>query len=307
MDLYNKRLEQIKYVVNNSKYVHINKDNLEKFINDHDFKNIKQSHYLEDYTKDFTEKEIILYLFLTHSINFCFWKEPIFNYKNEKRSTAMFKIFLDKVLSNKKLLNINYLYSLSYDDFINIFDIEEGNLHNRYSCFMDTVKVIYYNHNFYNEIFNLKSIDELYNYIVNNFKSFNDRSIYCNKVILFYKRATLLIKDLFTFSDTIKNNIKSIDSCLGCADYVIPKALRSLNILSYDQKLAQLVDKKCLIEHDSIYEIEIRANMLYVLEIMKQHLKSKNIIINSVDLDNIIWKYARNLLGTHHMTDTIYY
>lgn len=307
MNLYNQRLEQIKYVVDNSKYVHINKEKLKKFVDTNDFIIMKKKHWLSDYINKFTEKEIILFLFLIQSINYCFWKEPIFIYEHDQRSSAMFKIFLDKVLINKKLLNVNYLNSLSYDDFVNIFEIEEGNIKNRYLTFMETVRFIYNNNNFYSDIFNLQSVDELYNYIVSNFKSFNDIALYNDKEIFFYKRSTLLIQELFKFSSTIKSNIKTIDSCLGCADYVIPKGLRSLSILTYDSVLDDIINQEKLIEAGSIYEIEIRANMLYVLELMKKRLKENGIIINSIELDNIMWKYSRKLLGKHHKTDTIFY
>lgn len=77
--------------------------------------------------------------------------------------------------------------------------------------------------------------------------------------------------------------------------------------MTYDSVLDDIINQEKLIEAGSIYEIEIRANMLYVLELMKKRLKENGIIINSIELDNIMWKYSRNLLGKHHKTDTIFY
>jgi len=150
-------------------------------------------------------------------------------------------------------------------------------------------------------------IEELLDYIVANFPSFQDISIYNGKKIYFYKRATLLVRDLFEVSPKIHSNIQSIDCLLGCADYGIPRALRRFGVLEYSEELSWLVDHKRLIERDSDYEIEIRANMLYALELIKEALLLEGKKINSINLDGIIWSTGRNVEGEHHLTKTIFY
>ena len=57
-------------------------------------------------------------------------------------------------------------------------------------------------------------------------------------------------------------------------------------------------------------EIEIRASMLYVIELIKKKLREKDIIISSVELDNIIWlvyKSGKVNKSLPHHTVTIYY
>lgn len=49
-----------------------------------------------------------------------------------------------------------------------------------------------------------------------------------------------------------------------------------------------------LIEHNSLMEIEIRANTLYALELIKRELNKRNIKLNTVEMDNIIWKMRKN-------------
>ena len=56
-------------------------------------------------------------------------------------------------------------------------------------------------------------------------------------------------------------------------------------------------------------EIEIRGNMLYIIELVKEKLKKKGIVVNSVELDNLIWLLGKKIehkTPTHH-TVTIYY
>ena len=107
--LQNQRLNQINYVIENAKYVKLNKEKLDKWSSS--LKNkINYEHSWKKYKKDFTEKEIILLSFIIESMNFCFWKEPIFIYKDQKRSTAMMSLYIDKALKNKKLVNIDVYY-----------------------------------------------------------------------------------------------------------------------------------------------------------------------------------------------------
>ena len=70
-----------------------------------------------------------------------------------------------------------------------------------------------------------------------------------------------------------------------------------------------MVDNEIEIKHDSEMEIEIRANILYIIELIKNKLKDKNIIINAVDLDNVIWNMGKKMMGrsNSHHTVTIYY
>lgn len=296
------RIEQAEYVVKNAKHVKINKDKLEQWAVTINGAN-NYEHPWKKYKKEFTENQIILLSFIIESMNFCFWKEPVFIYKNQKRSIAMISKYIDSALQNKKLVDINYLINLKYEDLINIFNIEEGNLRNRYNSLIYTVNKIYNNKNFYEELFNIKSTDELYKFIV-SFDNFNDISVYKGKEIYFYKRATLLVNDLFELSETIHRNINNIDTVLGCADYVIPKGLRKAEIIEYDEELSKLIDNNIEIDMNSEYEVEIRATTLYIIE----YVKNKNDkTINSARWDNIIWNYFRGKGGIAHKTDTIFY
>lgn len=300
--LQEKRLEQIEYVVRNAQYVKLNKEKLDSWI-DTLKDNFCYEHCFKKYKSYFTEKEIILLVFLIESMNFCFWKEPIFIYKNNRKSMAMFELFIEAVLNNKKLLNLKYLKNLTYNDLISIFKIEEGNLRNRYDSLMYTVNKINDIEIFYKDLFNITTADELYKYIT-SFENFNDISIYKGKEIYFYKRATLLVNDLFELSDTIKKNIGNIDTVLGCADYVIPRGLRTEGILNYDKSLEYMIDNYIEIPRNSEYEVEIRAFTLYVIEYVKNKIDNS---INSARWDNIIWNNFHSKEGISHRTDTIFY
>jgi hypothetical protein len=302
-------IEEFEYVVDNSKYVHINKDKLNEFIKELDINSYK--HWFEEIDLNLNEKDSILLVCIIESMNFCFWKKPKWKieYKNEvySGSNALFYSVIKEVENNSNFLNIDYLYNLSFDEFSKIFKGEGicPHLDKRYNNFKEVINYIK-NNDFYTELYSIKSDRELIEFITSKFKYFDDKSVYKDKVIHFNKRATLLVNDLYNVANTIKNNIGNIDSLSGCADYAIPRILRDYGVLEYDSELTNLIDKEIEVDHDSEMEIEIRANMLYVIELIRKKLNNK---INSVELDSIVWNMSRNYdrKSVSHHTVTIYY
>lgn len=305
--------DDLKYIVYNSKYVKLDLSKLNNFIND--LGNINYVHWSKEFNLDLNERKWILLAFIIESMNFCFWRKPKWKieYNNEiiSGSNALFYTIVKHVQNNKDFLDIDYLNSITEEEFNKIFVGVEGicpYLDKRYNNFKETINYIK-NNDFYDELFSIKSGEELLDYIVNNFKSFDDKSIYKDKTIHFNKRATLLANDLYYLSETIRNNIGNVNNLSGCADYGIPRTFRDYGIMIYNDELANMVDNEIEIPHDSDMEIEIRGNMLYIIELIKERLKEGNIIVNSVELDNLIWnmgKRMKNRSNSHH-TVTIYY
>lgn len=304
--------EDYKYVVDNSKYVKVDESKINDFIKD--LGTIKYTHWSNNYKLDLNEKEWILLAFIIESMNFCFWRKPKwkYNYKGEliTGSNALLDAIINEVETNKEFLDINYLKKLTKDKFNKIFDGvgECPLLDERYSNFKEIIN-IFSTKDVYKDIHEIKSDLDLLKYITNNFKCFDDKSEYKGRIIHFNKRATLLTNDLFYLSKTINKNIKNVNNLGGCADYGIPRTFRDYKILNYNKELAKMIDNEEEIEHDSDMEIEIRGSMLYIIERIKEKLKEKNIVINSVELDSLIWwmgKRLKDRSNSHH-TITIYY
>ncbi len=308
-------MEEFKYVVENSKYVKINYNKITEFVNELESPNYE--HWSKEINLNLSEREWILLAFIIESMNFCFWQKPKWkiDYHGDlmSGSNALFFSIIKEVEKKPKFLNIEYLYNLKKQDLYDIFKSVEGKIslfEERYNNFKETISCIYNNKNFYDELFNINSDILLLEYITNHFSSFNDKSIYKGKVIHFNKRATLLTNDLFYLSKTIHSNLKNVNNLSGCADYGIPRTFRDYGILEYSDELKDLIDNEKEILHDSEMEIEIRANMLYVIEKIKEKLKEKNIVTNSVELDNLIWligKKNKDRKSIAHHTITIFY
>ena len=304
--------EEFKYVVDNSKYVKVDESRISDFIKD--LGEINYTHWSKEINLKLNEKEWILLAFIIESMNFCFWKKPKwkFIYKEETitGSNALFYAVINEVENNKEFLNIDYLKTITKPKFKKIFK-GEGEcplLDERYKSFKEVVKN-FSTKDVYKDLFSIKEDIELLNYITKYFKSFDDKSIYKGKTIHFNKRATLLVNDLYYLSKTICKNVGNVNNLSGCADYGIPRTFRDYKILIYNKELANMVDNEEEIAHDSDMEIEIRGCMLYVIECIKEKLKEKNIIVNSVELDSLIWWMGKRLTdrSNSHHTVTIYY
>ena len=307
-------IDSIKYVVDNSKYVKINKDEINKVID------IIKNHHVKtwldyDYLglQDFNEDQIMLYLILCESLNFCYW-DSLTKWKAEYKgewysgSYGLFYAISKAIHNGYNLLDINYLDKITKNEVDEIFKGTTSIplLDERYHIIKELA----------HELKDIKDIKEchndveLLNKIINHFHNFNDISIYKGRKVYFFKRAILLVGDLITNISSLKKRIPNDDMMVGCADYKIPQVLRAYNILEYNKELEDLVDNKELIEHDSEMEIEIRANMLYAIELIKEEMHKKGIMMNSVQIDNALWLLSKNKdfkAKPYHHTRTIYY
>ena len=312
-----KILDSIKYVVDNSNYVVINRNNIDNVISL--LKESKREPWLNsDYLdlENFSQEQILFYLILCESLNFCYWDSDIkwkIEYRDEwySGSFGLFYAISKAIKNGYNLLNIEYLENITIEELDEIFKGTTSIplLKERFEIIKQLVSE-------YKQISNItqsmsaNSDIELLNNIVNHFSNFRDISLYKGREIYFFKRAILLVGDLILNISSISKSVKNDDNMTGCADYKIPQVLRHLGILEYSDDLTTLIDERQEIQHDSEMEVEIRANMLYAIELIKEKLHQNGIDMNSVQIDNALWLLSKNKAfkdKTHHLTRTIYY
>ena len=309
------QIKILKFINENSDYVFVDIDKIHSFLKKID--KFEYSHWLNNKNLLKTEKEKIIFSFICESMNFCFWESNdwyvIYENSKYKGSEALFYSLIKAVSERKLIIDVETLYKISIDDFKKIFRHDNKlptMIDERYHLFKCTINVIQKKgEKFFLELFSIKNDEKLLEYIIKNFKHFNDKSKFKEHVIYFNKRAILLVNDLYNLSPIIKNNIKNINNLTGCADYSIPRLFVDCGIFHYNKELMKKITSKESIQHNSQMEIEIRANTLYVLELMKEILNKNNKKINCVELDNIIWKMRTNIKNNTpvHRTKCIYY
>lgn len=308
--MFNEIIESNKYVIENAKYIQINKDEIKKFANGIQEVNIKNWLYNSPYNLlDENVETIITFLLYFEAIDFSFWGSPKWQIETsngkEDGSMALMYAMLRYIRENKTFDNLtkeNFKEYLKGNVEIPLFE-------ERFKIIKNVNKVVNerFGGDFYNAIYNLTNDEELFKFIIDNFEDFKDIRTYEGKTIYFYKLAQLLTSDILHIREK-KENIKvDYSHLVGCSDYKIPQGLQALNLVKYNEELANIVDNKIEIKENSKYEVEIRATVIYVIDEIKRLLNNK---VNAIELNDYIWLMSKNKelpKRPYHLTRTTNY
>jgi hypothetical protein len=309
-------LNSIMAVTKSSKYVKLNKDNISKVLQH--IKKAPEESNEYPFIKNYCTEDKARFMLLYEALNFCYWgKEKwkvVYKDKEYSGSIGLFYALIRALEEGYNILDFGYLMNVPKEDFRQIF---RGTaviplLDERFEITKAIATTV--TDNLKGSVYSLfekaRSDKELLRIIIDNFDSFNDSSIYNGQLVYFFKRATLLVNDLYHNIKEIRDNIGSNKGLLACADYKIPQVLRQAGILEYSGVLAQLIDSETELAHNSDMEIEIRAYTIYVVEIIKEELNKKGIEMTSVEIDKQLWFLSKNKdqkSKPYHLTKTIAY
>jgi len=310
----NKILESCKFVADNAEHISIDNNKIKEFCINFNLKESK--HWLDNAPFDFSklnQKEHLHFLLIFDSLNFCYWGNPKWTVSYNRNFDGCYgmitalKRALDK---NIPILNPEFLANLNEKQLSDIFQANT-----QIPLFDERLKILHeigkvlldrFDGDFRNLIkLADNDTDKLLNLIIENFPNFNDTSSYKGKEIFFYKRAQLLVLDI----NLVLRGF-DISKLTACADYKIPQILRKLGILVYSDSLEKKVDNRELLKKDSNEEIEIRACMVWAVELIKQKLQEKFPNISSIDIDNHLWLLGQEKSPDdkpYHLTLTIAY
>ncbi len=314
-------LDATKYVMENSVQVKIKMNRLHEFSDN--FRAGDSKHWLSDAPFDLSslsDLEKLHFLFVFNSINFCYWGEPkwTLDYKNKKYDGAwgMVVAFGRAIEEGKLLLDAGYMASLDADELSYLF---RGNV--PIPLFEERLEILKeigstlidrYNGSF-TAVMNKASGDALIllDLIVENFPSFADISFYKDREIFFYKRAQLLVSDIYNlFGGQGYGQLTNIEKLTAFADYKIPQVLRKMGILAYSEELAVKVDRMNLIPENSEEEVEIRANTIWAVELIRRRLAERNTHIEPIYINDQLWLQGQDKSPDdlpYHRTRTIHY
>lgn len=313
----NNKLEQVldtcSYVYENSKHVKIDINKIKELAKDNRF-NEKTAYWLSSNPYGILNldvEDIINFLVILESIDCSFWGEPKWTMKTDKGNTdGAIALMYALLRLREQKGNLNF-ERITFDEFSEALkgNVEIPLLEERYKVVLQVSKIINkkMQGNFYHYIKNITKDIVLFNTIINNFPSFADTRTYDNKTIYFYKLAQLLTSDILHIRSLKEGITVDYSNLVGCADYKIPQVLRSLGVLVYDKELSDLVDNKNELEENSIYEVEIRANMVVAINLIKKELNNK---VSAIDINDTIWSFSQDKtkkLLPYHLTRTLSY
>lgn len=296
----NKILKTTKYVVENSNFVKINRKKIKEFSDS--FNHSKVSHWLSASPYNFShlsDEHKIHFIFLFNSLSFSYWGDPKWTveYKDKKYDGSWGMILsLGRALDEGvPLLDFGYCSQISKEEFSKIL---RGNIaiplfEERWKILHEigTNMVLKYDGKLGNMINEAQGdAKKLIELIIRYFPSFSDFSFYNGKKIYFYKRAQLFIADTFQLLGGKNFSVlHNIDQLTACADYKLPQILRKTGILEYTTALSNKIDNKIEIPHNSLEEVEIRANTIWAVENIKEEVKKRNSQIRSFEINDHLW------------------
>ena len=273
--------------------------------------------------------EVIDFFFLNDSINFAFTdfqsKKKFTSYYRGKEwrgalgMTACLKRALDDGIP---ILEGEFLKNISEYQMQELLkgEIEIPMLKERHKIFKEVGEVLTekYDGHFHNLVWNFGN--RLFNYgdglvekLVADFPSFDDSVDYKGKKVVFNKRAQLACGMIYERFGPRELPIEDIDKITIFADYVLPKGLRDLGVLHYENSLAKRVDNQELIPSGSQEELEIRASTIHAADMLVSginlyHDPEHKPPINALHMDAKLWLESRSKTGhPHHLTETIAY
>lgn len=145
------------------------------------------------------------------------------------------------------------------------------------------------------------SAEKLLQIIIKEFPCFRDEAEYAGERVSFYKRAQILIGDIWCcFQGKGLGKFTDLHKITMFADYRVPQVLVHFKAVEYTMELAQaLVDDKIMESGDPM-EVEIRGASIYIVEEIKKAILLENELpkallaqCNSITIDHFLWDYRR--------------
>ena len=147
--------------------------------------------------------------------------------------------------------------------------------------------------------------------LVEKLASFRDVAEYQGHKVFFYKRAQIFAADLYgAFEGKDYGGFTDIDKLTAFADYKLPQVLRHLGIFDYTEDLAQKVDQQIYLEAGSPEEVEIRANTIWAVELIRRELERMGKGLRAFEVDWLLWNLGQHnefRVKPYHRTLTIFY
>ncbi|OJJ64625.1 hypothetical protein ASPSYDRAFT_141246 [Aspergillus sydowii CBS 593.65] len=159
-------------------------------------------------------------------------------------------------------------------------DEEMPLLQERFECLREAGRVLCndFDGSFTNCIYSANhSAAALVNLLAESFSCFRDEAIFQGRRVRLYKRAQILVADLWAcFDGQSYGEFHDIDKITMFADYRIPQMLHYLGCLKYSPPLETRIRKHEEIPSGSNFEIELRATSIWCVELIKREIELKH-------------------------------
>ena len=322
------------YIFSNTAHVTINDNAIIKFCDDireKDFEKLRSGYEWDACDWHYTGNTPLTaqYIFVMDALNFCFW--PVQGFEYEQLATSL----RDVLLNDTNAMNANNLKNIDKIKLQSWFPTHElPNIDERVLKLQELGQVLEEDYN--GMACNMAaaanhSAVALVSLILDKLPGFRDVAEYKGQQVHFYKRAQILVSDLWaaygrllpsssSSSSSSSGSSSDSDNHYACfhdidrltmfADYRVPQILRHLNILEYDKETTDKIMNKIELPAGGEEELEIRAATIIAVNRIQKALQAKGIDLLVVEVDWLLWNQGENSLDTmdpHHRTLTTFY
>ena len=289
------------------------------------------THQLHPKAKD---ESTVNFIFSMNLSNFCFWSEKSTNerfaveYKGQ-RWTGYWSLVaaLQRALDEDiPITDPHFWHSeeeCSDEVWKHVFRSATSEeiplLHERIAIFREAAKVLY-------EDFQCRPVNiiaqadgsaaRLVNLLVKHFPTFRDEARFEGKTVRFYKRAQILIGDLWACFDADSYGLfHDIDHITMFADYRIPQTLNAMNCLMYSPPLQSAVNRLQNIPSGSEWETQLRGCSIWCVELIRRQILREHpqANVNAILIDFFLYDTIKEKedsgeeMPPHHRTRSIWY
>ena len=286
------------------------------------------------YPEGLNEKEIINWVFFLDTVNFSFWPdegEVKFGIrdKNGKLQTGYWSLCaaVNRALNDGiPIIDAEFMANATMEQAEMIFKSDTKGkiplLDERLKALNEAGRVLLEKFSGYFSFCVTqagKDVQKLLDIIVDNFASYRDMTEYKNKPVSFYKRAQVLISDIWTcMRGKGLGEFHDMQQITMFADYRVPQALVAFDVLQYSEELKSILRNRIPIAPGDELESEIRGMCIYGCDMVVEKIEEmalraeKKIEVNAMLVDNFLWGWAREnrpLVDKlpFHRCRTIYY
>jgi hypothetical protein len=307
-------LESTRYVVEHSRHVSINKAAARQMLLKGE---VNTTWYPDLHVADPD------WIFVLDALNFCFWADRgqakwSIEYNGEPLSGywALAASLKRAVEEGIPITNAEFLAQISSKTVAKIFrgkqQIPLFQARVKHLREIGNVLLEKYDGTFVNVLQQAgRSAVKLVREVASHFPSFNDVALYEGKTIYLYKRAQLLVADLYgAFEGEGYGDFSDLNQLTIFADYKLPQVLRHYNVLEYDDHVSYMVDNYLHFTPGSPEEVEIRAATIHAVEEMRRSLTNGNQSIPAFKLDWWLWTLGQDDAvreKPYHRTRTVFY
>ncbi len=322
-------LETTRLVVEASRSVTIDRTQVEKVagqLADAPEPEADWSHDLHPPARD--DAEMANLVLVLDALNFCFWNIPdtgrprwrvTYGGQTHDGYWALAVALRRAVEAGTPLSDAEYLATMTEDDIATILAGDPGCddiplLHARLEHLREVGKTLLsrWDGQFLEAITESnRSAAKLVREVLAGLPSFRDIAPWNGHDIRFYKRAQILVADLYgAFNGVGPGQFDDMQTLTAFADYKVPQVLRQHGILTYSPELAASIAAHKLVPPDSDEELEIRAATIWAVELLRQSLAQRGREMPAYAIDWSLWQSGQSLPTTsepYHRTLTVFY